>query len=229
MVAAHISVCNSQLRTNTWRLRVSNSQMFSHRCQKGVFCALLEKISIFVNFLPCVVVVLCVFLLVYCSVVSAFVPHLEYLFLFVLGSAIVMFLVFVVGDRSALNVEQCAVIQSDCVVIQSDCVVIQPDFVVIQSDCVVFQSDCVVIQLDFVVIQSDCVLIQSDFVVNQTDCVLIQLDCVVIQSDCVLIQSDCVVIQSDCVVCYLFSHGDDSASVSLASRVTTDFELKRKV
>ena len=145
MVAAHISVCNSQLRTNTWRLRVSNSQMFSHRCQKGVFCALLEKISIFVNFLPCVVVVLCVFLLVYCSVVSAFVPHLEYLFLFVLGSAIVMFLVFVVGDRSALNVEQCAVIQSDC------------------------------------------------------------------------------------VVCYLFSHGDDSASVSLASRVTTDFELKRKV
>ena len=63
----------------------------------------------------------------------------------------------------------------------------------------------------------------------QSDCVVIQLDFVVIQSDCVLIQSDCVVIQSDCVVCYLFSHGDDSASVSLASRVTTDFELKRKV
>ena len=32
-----------------------------------------------------------------------------------------------------------------------------------------------------------------------------------------------------CVVCYLFSHGDDSASVSLASGVTTDFELERKV
>ena len=89
---------------------------------------------------------MCFCLFVYCSVVSAFVPRLEYLVLFVLGSAIVVFFVFVFGDRSALNVEQRVVIQSDCVVIQSDCAVIQSDCVVIQSDCVVFQSDCVVIQ-----------------------------------------------------------------------------------
>ena len=41
-----------------------------------VFCALLEKICLFVNFLPNGFY----FGLVYCSVVSAFVPHLEFLF-----------------------------------------------------------------------------------------------------------------------------------------------------
>ena len=50
-----------------------------------VFCALLEKICLFVNFLPDGFYSG----LVYCSVVSAFVPHLE--FLFVLGSAIHFF------------------------------------------------------------------------------------------------------------------------------------------
>ena len=58
-------------------------------CRQGVFCALLEKISFFVNFLPYIFVVF--FGLVYCSIVLAFVPHLEYLFLFVLGSVIVVF------------------------------------------------------------------------------------------------------------------------------------------
>ena len=81
------------------------------------------------------------------------------------------------SDRSALNVEQSVVIQSDCVVIQSGCVAIQ------------------------------------------SGCVAIQTGCVAIQSGCVAIQSGCVAIQSDCVVCYLSSHGDDSASVSLASGV----------
>ena len=69
-------------------------------------CALLENICFFVNFLPDV---LFYFGLVYCSVFSAFVPHLEYLFLFVLGSAI-FFLSFFFCDRSALNVEHCVVI-----------------------------------------------------------------------------------------------------------------------
>ena len=52
-----------------------------------VFCALLEKICLFVNFLPDGFYSG----LVYCSVVSAFVPHLEFLFLLVQGSAIVCF------------------------------------------------------------------------------------------------------------------------------------------
>ena len=42
-------------------------------CRQGVFCALLEKISFFVNFLPYIFVVF--FGLVYCSIVLAFVPH----------------------------------------------------------------------------------------------------------------------------------------------------------
>ena len=117
-------------------------ELCSRRCRQGVFCALFEKISFLVNFLPYVFFILDLYKN-YCPVVWAFVPRLEYLFLFVLGSAIVV-----------------------------------------------------------------CFL---------------RLQCVERWTVC------CVVIQSDCVVCYLFSHGDDPASVSLASGVTTNFELERKV